>query len=256
MILEKFGYYGLAFFGIILTRYFLIAGGTFWLFYSVLGKKTFSGATSFISAQRRKAIQKEIELSVSSTVFFAIGAAGILSVYDTGGTKLYADIHQYGWWYLGFSFIAVLILQDAYFYFTHRLCHHPWLFKWLHQGHHCSKEPTPWTSFAFDPAEAIIQALFFVGIVFLIPLHFVTLIAVLITMTIWAVLTHLGCRLLPSSSPYGWIGRGLVGPSHHAIHHRKYTMHYGLYFTFWDNVFNTQDPKYQENLAEDAVQQT
>jgi uncharacterized membrane protein len=29
-------------------------------------------------------------------------------------------------------------------------------------------------------------------------------------------------------------------------HHHKYTVHYGLYFTFWDKLLGTQDPNYEK----------
>jgi Delta7-sterol 5-desaturase len=85
-----------------------------------------------------------------------------------------------------------------------------------------------------------------VGIVFVIPLHLVTLIAVLSTMTVWAVLNHLGIDRLPSSFPHHWFGRWFIGPAHHSIHHLKYKLHYGLYFTFWDRLLGTQDPEYDQ----------
>jgi sterol desaturase/sphingolipid hydroxylase (fatty acid hydroxylase superfamily) len=120
----------------------------------------------------------------------------------------------------------------------------------LHQGHHRSRYPTPWTSFAFDPLEAIAQSLFLMGILFVIPLHFITLIAVLVTMTMWAVVNHLGIDRLPASFPHHWLGRWLVGPAHHSIHHRKYTFHYGLYFTFWDKLLGTQDATYDQKISD------
>ena len=171
-----------------------------------------------------------------------------MSAYDSGMTQIYSAIEHYGKGYLVGSFLGVLFLQDTYFYFVHRAFHHSVLFKWFHWGHHRTGEPTPWTSFAFDPLEALVQALFLVGIVFLLPLHFVTLIALLLTMTLWTVWNHLGFELLPKSFPHHWLGRWLIGPTHHAIHHRKYRVHYGLYFTFWDRFLNTHDPNYEKEF--------
>ncbi|MGQ4649561.1 sterol desaturase family protein [Lyngbya aestuarii] len=171
-----------------------------------------------------------------------------MSGYHGGLTLLYLDPYQYGLWYLGVSFIAVLLLQDAYFYLIHRLFHNRLFYKWMHYGHHRSGDSTPWTSFAFDPPEAFIQAVFFIGVVFIIPIHFITLLAVLLTMTIWAVWNHLGFEIFPSSFSRHWLGRWLIGPTHHAIHHRRYTVHYGLYFTFWDKLFGTQDPNYENDF--------
>lgn len=244
---HSFRFYWFIFFGLILVRYFLIAGSIYLLFYSVLGK-------FFVKRELRlkpplwRSIRRDVELSVLSAVVFALAAACIMSAYNLGATLLYTDLQQYQLWYMGVSFIAVLILQDAYFYFIHRIFHYPLLFKWLHQGHHHSGDPTPWTSFAFDLPEALIQALFLVGIVFVIPLHFIILVAVLITMTIWTVWNHLGFELFPVSFPHHWFGKWFIGPTHHSLHHRKYIVHYGLYFTIWDKLLGTQDPSYENEF--------
>lgn len=240
-------FYWFVFFGVILVRYFLIAGGVYLLFYSKLGK-SFPKRELRLKPPLWQSIQRDIELSVLSAVVFAVGAAFIMAEYDVDVTLLYTDLRDYGLWYLGVSFVAVLLLQDAYFYFIHRLFHHPLLFKWLHCGHHRSGEPTPWTSFAFDLPEALFQAIFFVCVVFIVPLHFITLVAVLMTMTVWSVLNHLGFELFPSSFPSHWLGRWFIGSTHHSIHHRKYTVHYGLYFTFWDKLFGTHDPNYENEF--------
>ncbi|MBD1999630.1 sterol desaturase family protein [Leptolyngbya sp. FACHB-541] len=249
MISHSFGFYGIASFGIILLRYFLVAGGTYLLFYS-----RFSQSFVDRNLQHRtpswRSIQRDIQLSVLSAGVFALAAAFTLSAYSWGITRLYSHPQQYGLWYLGMSYVAVLVLQDTYFYFTHRLFHHPDLFPWLHQGHHRSHHPTPWTSFAFDPLEAVVQSLFLVGIIFVMPLHFVTLLAVLTTMTVWAALNHLGIDRLPASFPHHWFGRWFIGPAHHSIHHLKYTTHYGLYFTFWDILLRTADPSYRKKISD------
>jgi len=224
-----------------------MAGGAYWLFYKPF-KQPVSDLEQKHPLPTWQAIQHDINLSVMSAGVFAIAAALIMTAYSLGLTRLYSEPQQYGLWYLGLSYVAVLILQDAYFYFTHRLFHHPTLFLWLHQGHHRSRYPTPWTSFAFDPLEAIVQALFLIAIAFVIPLHFITLIAVLTTMTIWAIVNHLGIDRLPLSFPHHWLGKWFIGPAHHSIHHCKYTKHYGLYFTFWDILLNTQDPNYNADL--------
>ena len=197
-----------------------------------------------------RSIRHDVTLSVLSAGVFALAAAFIMSGYSWGITRLYSHAREYGLWYLGFSYGIVLVLQDTYFYFTHRLFHHPSLFRWLHQGHHQSRYPTPWTSFAFDPLEAIVQSLFLVGIVLIIPLHFITLIAVLTTMTVWAVLNHLEINRLPTSFPHHWLGKWFIGPAHHSIHHLKYTVHYGLYFTFWDKLLGTQDSNYEKKISD------
>lgn len=235
-------FYWFALFWLILVRYFLIAGGTYFVFYSISGAALRRGRRKI---PEWRSIQRDIQLAILSAIIFSLCAAFVVLSYELEVTRLYADPHQYGLWYLGASFVALMLLQDAYFYFMHRLFHHPRLFRWMHHGHHRSGEPTPWTSFAFDPAEAIVQAVFFAMIVFVLPLHFIILIVALITMSMWAVFNHLGFRLFSSSLVGNWLGEWLIGPMHHSVHHRKYTAHYGLYFTFWDKLLGTQEPNYR-----------
>lgn len=246
-IFNKFYLDWLAFFGIIASRYFLFCGLTHIILHSIFNN-------FFVHNSRQnqlivsKNIKKDMELSLLCAVIFAFCAALVVTGYDLGFTRLYTSINKYGWWYLGVSFIVLLILQDAYFYFMHRLFHHPLLFKKLHYGHHRSGEPTPWTSFAFDPSEAFIQALFFICIVFILPLHYIPLFAALIVMTIWAVFNHIGFELFPSSFYSNWLGKYLIGSKHHLIHHRRYKLHFGLYFTFWDKLLHTQDLNYERDI--------
>lgn len=247
LIIYDFSYYTFVFLAFILGRYFLLAGGTFWGI-ALFSKRSWRDVCHRDSKHLGQLIRNDIALSITSAVLFACVAAAIMLAYRAGHTRLYHDIHDYGWWYLAVSFGAVLILQDAYFYFTHRLLHHPVLFQRLHRGHHRSRVPTPWTSFAFEPGEALIHSFFFVILVFVLPLHFITLIAAFLTMTIWAISTHLSVPIPAANMPFAPLRRGLIGPTHHGIHHRKYHVHFGLYFTFWDHVFGTTDPDYWSKI--------
>jgi sterol desaturase/sphingolipid hydroxylase (fatty acid hydroxylase superfamily) len=249
---QSFAFYWFVLFVIILSRYFLVSGGAYLLFYSNLGRCVL-GHWLNVQPLRLKPISKrliwnDIRLAVGAAAIFAIAAAFILWAYDQGITKLYTQLHPNSWFYLGLSYGLVLVLQDTYFYFIHRALHHPLLFKGLHSGHHQSGDPTPWTSFAFDLPEAIIQALFLIAVVFIIPLHFVTLIAVLLTMTGWTVLNHLGFEIFPVAFTQHWLGKWFIGATHHSIHHRRYKQHYGLYFAWWDKLLGTHDPTYGTSI--------
>jgi sterol desaturase/sphingolipid hydroxylase (fatty acid hydroxylase superfamily) len=92
--------------------------------------------------------------------------------------------------------------------------------------------------------ESLTHALFLVGVVWLIPLHLGTILAVLTTMTIWAVVNHLGLEQLPVRFPHHWLGRWIIGPAHHSVHHDHQNKHFGLYFTFWDRLLGTEDRAY------------
>jgi sterol desaturase/sphingolipid hydroxylase (fatty acid hydroxylase superfamily) len=245
---HSFGADSLALFVIILARYFLAVGGC-WCLVRVWRPPATTAASKLQGRQIREGIRHDIRLSVVSAAVFAMAAAALLWLQAHGLTRLYAGVDSNSWWYLGVSYLAVLILQDGLFYASHRLFHHPALYAVFHRGHHRSRRPTPWTSFAFDPPEALVQALFLVGIVVLIPLHLITLLAVLCTMTVWAIVNHLGLDCLPHWFPHHLLGRWVIGPAHHSLHHRRPSVHFGLYFTLWDRVCGTEDIGYTRGLG-------
>lgn len=251
MATHSFIFWGLTFFAIILGRYVLIAGLCHWWLY-VRGRPAAAAAGAHAGRPGRRpsarSIRHDIRLSVHSAAVFALATAGVLHLQDLGLTRLYSNPEQHGFWYPGVSYLLVLILQDGFFYASHRLLHHPSLYGWMHQGHHRSGQPTPWTSFAFDLPDAVLQALFLVMLVGILPLHPITLLAIVTTMTVWAVVNHLGRDQLPECFPHHWLGHWLIGPAHHGIHHRHGDRHFGLYFTFWDRVLATEDPAYGLSL--------
>ena len=236
--------------------YFAAAGSLYWLLYlrrlSPFASQPALSLSKLSFSKTWAAIRSDVVLSVLSSGIFALCASFMTTAYSLGYTRLYLQPEQYGWWYLGASLGLVLVLQDTYFYFAHRFSHHPRCFKWLHQGHHHSKRPTPWTAFAFDPAEAIIQAIYLAGVIVIIPMHLSVLVAVVIIMTLGALLHHFGLRLFKASAVGSWLGSWIIGPTHHGLHHRKYTVHYSLYFTFWDKLLGTQHDGY-ENVFNPSV---
>ena len=242
--------YSLIFFIVTATGYLTAAGSLYWALF-------LRPTSQFASHQKRPqtlsdiwlSIRRDIALSILSSGIFAICAAVMTVAYQAGYTRIYMQPQQYGYGYLAFSLVCLVVLQDAYFYFTHRLSHHPKCYRWLHSGHHHSKNPTPWTAFAFDPAEAMIQAIYLIGATILIPIHLSVLIALVIVMTMGALIHHFGVRLFEDTAFGKWLGSWMVGCTHHWLHHRQYTAHYSLYFTFWDKILGTQYEGYESVLT-------
>ncbi|MGL4882632.1 MAG: sterol desaturase family protein, partial [Waterburya sp.] len=73
-------YYLFAFFGIILTRYFLIAGGAYLLFYSS-PKQSLIKQPLKIKSPSLKLIKQDIALSVMATLALSICAALVMTIY-------------------------------------------------------------------------------------------------------------------------------------------------------------------------------
>jgi Delta7-sterol 5-desaturase len=224
---------------IIAARYLLLSGLFYWLLWGRGGEK--------LSAKRlnrdrpmRAVVMAEIRLSLISSVVYAIPAAIVLVALLNGGTAIYYDWRSFGGVpYLFLSFFLYLAAPDAYYYWAHRLMHHPKLFRWMHAGHHRSRQPTPFASFAFDPAEAALTGWLLPAMLFVIPIHLAVLIGLLIFMSVVAIFNHSGWEILPRWLVRGPLGSQLISATHHSYHHIRFDKNYGLYFRFWDRVMGT-----------------
>jgi sterol desaturase/sphingolipid hydroxylase (fatty acid hydroxylase superfamily) len=224
---------------IIAARYLVFSGLAYWLLWQRGGEKLRAKRLNRDRPMRR-AVMQEIRLSLLSSVLYAAPAAVALVAWLHGGTQIYSDSSAYGGVpYLLLSAFVYLAIQDSYYYWAHRLMHHPRLFRHMHAGHHRSRQPTPFASFAFDPAEALATAWLLPALAFIIPIHIGLVVLLLTLMTVTAVLNHSGWEVLPERFVDGPIGRHLVSATHHGLHHTRFSANYGLYFRFWDRVMGT-----------------
>jgi sterol desaturase/sphingolipid hydroxylase (fatty acid hydroxylase superfamily) len=224
---------------IIAARYLVFSGLAYWLLWQRGGEKLRAKRLNRDRPMRR-AVMQEIRLSLLSSVLYAAPAAVALVAWLHGGTQIYSDWSAYGGVpYLLLSAFVYLAIQDSYYYWAHRLMHHPRLFRHMHAGHHRSRQPTPFASFAFDPAEALATAWLLPALAFIIPIHIGLVVLLLTLMTVTAVLNHSGWEVLPERFVDGPIGRHLVSATHHGLHHTRFSANYGLYFRFWDRVMGT-----------------
>ena len=127
--------------------------------------------------------------------------------------------------------------NELHFYANHRLLHTPWLRR-FHADHHRSHTPTPFSTYAFHPVEAVM-----LGSVPLIPmlLHDFSFAALFCLPILSIVLNGLGhanyefSRRAPAHGPLGASRR-------HHLHHACYSGNYGFLLTFFDRVMRTELP--------------
>ena len=233
MIPESFPYLTvfLAFTAFMLLRYFSFAG----VMYYITSKTSRPPLTPRKLHETQTA--RDIKWSVVSTLIFALSGTVLIYLWHTGQSALYYNIQDYGWSYFFFSLLLILVIQDTYFYWTHRLLHHRLLFNPYHLVHHQSRTPTAWTSFAFHPVEALIQAIILPVIFVLIPVHYVVLFTFLGLMTFFGVFNHLGHEYLPQFLERKF---GLITATHHHFHHQRVDRNFGLFFTWWDRLMKTE----------------
>ena len=236
-------------YGFIAFRYFLIVGPLQYLFYR-----------SPIQPLRQRQIYKklpheksrfyEIRWSLVTSLVFAVAGAGITWLWEKGYTQIYLRFDEYPLWYLPLSFFLYLVLHDTYFYWTHRLMHHPKLYRKIHAVHHKSLEPSGWASFSFHPTESVIEALILPLLLLLVPIHPLVFLLHLTFMTLTAVSNHLGFELLPSWTRNWGLSKYFISATHHAQHHKFFNYNYGLYFSFWDRWLGTNHPDFDSEIQQ------
>lgn len=229
-------------------RYVLFASILFLAFY-ILWHKRWQARRIQPRPNKIKQYQTEIFYSFVSACIFGSIAIGIALMKQAGFTLIYNDIAMYGWGYFFFSIVLVTFLHDTYFYWTHRLMHHPKIYNWVHRVHHLSHNPSPWAAMSFHPIEAIIEAGIIV-IVFFIPLHPLVLFIFFTLSLMINMLGHLGYEVYPKNFTRHWFGKWQNNATHHNMHHQLVKCNYGLYFNFWDTLMGTNHPQYLQKYDE------
>ena len=221
----------LAMTGIVALRYLASSGLFAWLTARVR-----PGFYAGLAPQMRR----EIGWSLASAAIYGV-PAGIVAWgwQQRGWTQIYSDPAAYPLWWLPASFLAYLLLHDAWFYWTHRWMHRPAPFRVVHAVHHASRPPTAWAAMSFHPLEALTGAVVIPALVLLVPIHAAVLGLVLLTMTIMGVTNHMGWEIFPRGLVMSWLGGWLITASHHQRHHDRYRCNYGLYFRHWDHLCGT-----------------
>lgn len=240
---------GLYIFAIDGSRYLIAASITFAMVW-VLRRTVLTGR----KIQKREAtavdMRREVAQSAQSVFVYMIGAcfliwgreAGI--VYDVFGVSFGIGVDL-------LILAAIIIAHDAYFYWAHRLMHHPRLFRHFHRAHHRSITPTPWAAYSFAMPEAAVMFLFVPLWLFFVPTPGWVMVVWLNFQIIRNAMGHAGFEFFP-----GWwlnspLTRWINTTVHHDLHHSGgFNSNFGLYFTWWDKGMGTEHPRYHEKFRE------
>jgi Delta7-sterol 5-desaturase len=185
-------------------------------------------------------------LSIAIFAAVSVFTFSILKPYS----NLYENIEEHSKVYYGFTFIWMFFLHDAYFYWSHRIMHHPKIFKTVHLIHHKSNNPSPFTAYAFHPIEAFFEAFIVTIFAFSIPIHRSAIIIYMLFQIAYNVYGHLGYEIMPKGLNNSWLGRWFNTSVSHNMHHKYSIKNYGLWTTLWDRAFGTLHEKYDETYLE------
>ena len=225
-------------------RYFLVS----WLYNFIFRRGKASDDHRILVKQgiRREQLFREIRWAMISSVIFALITVGMIIAWQAGVIHIYTDWSEWPLWYIPVSIIAILFLHEAYYYWLHRWMHLPGVYRHVHKVHHDSVHTSVYTAFSFHPVESLLQAIFLPLVLMIVPVHLVVFIAILVFMTISATINHAGVEVYPAGRIGRWMGKWLVGSTHHHVHHTRFRYNFGLYFTFWDKWMNTENHDFEE----------
>jgi len=187
-------------------------------------------------------IGRELLASIGPVLVFGLFVP-VLFLFGLGKhTQVYRHIGERGWPYFFFSIVLLLLIQDTWFYWTHRLMHHRRLFRWFHLQHHRSVNPNPWSTYSMSLLEALVLSGVNLIVLFAVPAHLTALMIAGWLNVIYGVYGHLGYELYPPSMSRHWLGRWINTATAHNAHHAKGRHNYGYYFLIWDRLMGTVDP--------------
>jgi sterol desaturase/sphingolipid hydroxylase (fatty acid hydroxylase superfamily) len=178
-----------------------------------------------------KHIKHDFLYSLQSIAISSILITFLVAACSKDKTQIYSSSSSYPYLYTIISVFIVLFIDDTFLCWSHRLTHHPELFKYTRKAHQYSIDPSPFTSIAFQPIETLLEN--FVGIIlpFILPIHWnIILIWQFISFT-KNFIAHLGYEVYPAF----WIKLPFLKlkktSTHNNMHHRCLNSNYALYFT-------------------------
>lgn len=234
-------------FVIIVSRYFILSG-IFHLYFYLWKSKEWESRKINKKAYPPQQFKKEVFWSLITALIFAVIGAFLGVLWQQGYTSIYPNISDFPLWWFPFSIIISMFIHETYYYWLHRLMHHPKVYKQVHQVHHDSKITSAWTAFSFHPIEGLLEALIMPAIVILIPMHLYAIIIHLTIMTVTAAINHLDIEIYPRNWFGNILGKHVIGATHHSLHHKFYRYNFGLYFTFWDKWGKTESPSFKKEF--------
>ncbi len=197
-------------------------------------------------------IKRELKNSLLTLLVGASFSSVLIYISTQGYTKIYTDISEHHWGWAVSGFFIVLLIDDTWFYWVHRLLHHPRIYKYVHYEHHKSIDVNPFTSMSFHVIEALALTLWILPASYFIPLYAPALLLVQIWGLLDNVKSHLGYELYPASLNKGPL-RFLTSSTFHNMHHSKFRGNYGVHFRIWDKMLGTEFKDYEQEY--DVIQE-
>jgi lathosterol oxidase len=181
-------------------------------------------------------VGREMRQSLVSIVIF--GGFGVLTSVGV----------RAGWWSVvpwrspvavALELGALLLWNDVHFYVLHRLLHTKAFFQRFHREHHRAIRPTPFSTYAMHPLEAVLLGSVMVLVQ---PFHAFALPTLVLFPLLSLILNNVG-HANYDFVPRGSVWHPLAGARRHEAHHRVVRGNYGFLLPALDRGFATALPE-------------
>jgi sterol desaturase/sphingolipid hydroxylase (fatty acid hydroxylase superfamily) len=206
----------------------MVGGAFFWRSRSAFARRRLITPVRYRRGQLRSEMKAAVAtLLLDAALFVLVASLGWLSWAPSGLVTS------------AVTFLALFVFTEIWFYLCHRALHTPWLFR-IHRQHHCAVIVDPLTSLSFSVAE---RALLIGGVIL-----FVALLSQVMPVTPWGaalygltnyalnVLGHSNVEVFPDWFARSRLGRWIVTPTYHSLHHQRFRGHFGLFTTVLDRI--------------------
>ena len=194
-----------------------------------------------------KQIKTELKNAFFTLLVGVTFSSIILYLSTKGYTKIYTNIFDYSPLYAVGSFFMFMLIDDTWFYWCHRLLHHPKIYRYVHAVHHENIDVNPFTSVSFHWIEPFLLTSWIFPVAFFVP----TYAPILGLIQLWGLLdnikSHLGYEFFPTNFNKSWL-RFIISSTHHNMHHSKFKGNYGNHFRFWDRLLGTEFKDYESEF--------
>ncbi|MDY6901368.1 MAG: sterol desaturase family protein, partial [Cyanobacteriota bacterium] len=185
-------------------------------------------------------ISDEIKNSLLNILASVALTSIVMMMQQDGFVEIYNDTTKYGIPYAIFAFLLIFFVGDAWFYWMHRLLHHPKIYKYIHAVHHRSLDVNPFSSNSFHVLESLSLTIWIIPILLIFPIPTVALGINQGLGTFNNIKSHLGYELYPKFFSKIFPLNLLITSTNHNLHHTKYIGNYGLQLRIWDMMFGTE----------------
>ena len=179
---------------------------------------------------------------------------GLLSLtYLRGKALMRTDYESLpGMYEIGWQLVFIYCTADFFFYWSHRILHWKGIYSYIHKIHHEHKITVAIAAEYAHPFEFIFGNMFPANAAVMLlgrRAHLLTLGIYTFYKILQTTHSHSGYQFpfLPNAITYKifpWISK----PEYHSYHHLRFTGNYAGGLVFWDYIFNTNHPKYLDDL--------